>query len=493
MQIKYSSDKMTSTKISSKIIEMSVDTTLNINVPTSHNYDITQSQDGGIRVGVLQQTVYFGGKTEKWSYTNIDIMTETDMAEIKSIANERISMITAWKTYYFQDATTSEQIGTAIVAELKTNNRGEYDASGKPITEIAPIVIYFDIQGSYPSYGSIRCPIGTCKDNVVVRYDSLNFVINVIVLCAESFSYHSFDTRKLMSTDRLEFADANYFTRYVCRVLREDAFNPSGNLVLIYHGYDESDFCSVELINKKYGRLSKELAGYQFPTHRKMCGNTKITWTHTSITVKCYSCQLVFDLATGVTTIISESTQNVNIHFKNWMEDFDKPPQPYMIKGLSWRVPAGQAQPTRTFEFVDEIRDSYDPRFGKINKSIPTGYISLDWALLYENDNIAVFKIGSRTVIGFDKLLHYQPVIYHIPKTQDNREIIAVSRDHIYTYDFFDDEDEYGSYGGILTIRAYNFNFADRIDSLVRIAKFTEMQVGGAFTMVAKFLAHQKQ
>ena len=147
----------------------------------------------------------------------------------------------------------------------------------------------------------------------------------------------------------------------------------------------------------------------------------------------------------------------------------------------------------RTFVFEDDVQDEYDHLVTKLNKSIPAGNISLNWTMLFENDSIAVFKVGHRTVVGLDKLLQYQPVVYQLSKTTDYYDIVAVTKDHIYSSTFIDDDDEYGSFGGQIIVRSYQFDFAAQIERFIRIDKLPGMPVGGAFNLIAKFLAHQKK
>jgi hypothetical protein len=143
--------------------------------------------------------------------------------------------------------------------------------------------------------------------------------------------------------------------------------------------------------------------------------------------------------------------------------------------------------------FEDDIQDSHEYMMTKINKSIPASNISLDWVLFFENDIVAVFKIGHRIIIGFDKLLRYQPVVYQIPKTTDYYDIVAITRDRIYTGTYMDDEDEYNSYGGQIIVMSYQFDFVDRIERFIRIDNLPGMPVSGVFNLITKFLALQKK
>lgn len=495
---------MTSTKISSKLITLPLAscTSCEIHVPQSNNYQITQPDANSVALGVMSQQVYFGGKAEKWSYKNIDCLTNTEIASVKAINTERISMRGGWRTFYFDDIETGQQIGTSIVAELK-NSAADFDPSD---TTPAQISIYFDIQGSHPCKGTILCPIGIKRKNVVARYDSVAAVINVIILGIDSFTYHSFGTHEFIGNKQLTFADAMYSSEYNYSVLNENSFSPDGNLVLINYPQhnlphstvdtgDDEDYCSIALVNKRYGQLTESMAKYKFKTYGKLFGNNQITWSRNQITVMCYGGRLVFNLTSGESEFVEEGIQNVNLHFKNWRMERRAQGRLHTIKGLSWRVPStGKPQPTRTFMFEDDIQDNHEYMMTNINKSIPDSNISLDWVLFFENDSVAVFKIGHRIIIGFDKLLRYQPVIYQIPKTTDYYDIVAITRDRIYTSTFIDDEDEYGSCGGHIIVKSYQFDFAAQIERFIRIDKLPGMPVGdGTFNLIAKFLAHQKK
>jgi hypothetical protein len=529
---------MTSSKISSKIVELTPHTSCEMRVPQSNNYYITQSPDGAVMLGVMHQRIYFGGQAEKWSYENVDCLTETCIASIKATNTERISMRGGWKTVYFQDAMTGNLTGSAIVAELKSSN-ADFDPND---TTVPSVAIYFDIYGAHPCKGSILCPIGTKRNSVVVRYDSLTSTINVIILGIDGFTYNSFGIHDFVaactgkgglgSDKQLTFADTSYSSELHYPVLNENAFSPDGNLMLIHHmpdSGDDEDYCSVEFIYKPLelsehkfktsaqdgdkfktsaqdgdkfktsaqdGDKFKTSAqdGDKFKTYGKLCGNNQINWSPDQITVTCNSGHLVFNLVTGASQFVKEGVQNVNLHFKNWRREYQTQGHLYTIKGLSWRVPStGRSQPIRTFVFEDDVQDEYEPGMTRINKSIPVGNISLDWALLFENDNVAIFKIGHRTVIGFDKLLQHQPIIYQLPKTTDYFDISAVTKDRIYASTFIDDDDEYGSFGGQIIVDSCKFDFAARIERFIRMDKLPNMPAGGASIMIAKFLVQQKK
>lgn len=491
---------MTSTKISSKLITLSFAscTSCDTWVPQSSNYQITQPDANSVALGVMSQSIYFGGKAEKWSYTNIDCGTDTEIASVKAINTERISMRGGWRTFYFNDIETGQQIGTAIVAELK-NSAADYDPTD---TTPAQISIYFDIQGSHPGKGTILCPIGTKRINIVAKYDSVAAVINVIILGIDGFTYHSFGINCFVADKPMIFTDAMYSSEYSYSGLNENSFSPDGNLVLLHNlphsttdSSDDEDYFSIALVNKKYGQLTESMAKYKFKTYGKLFCNNQITWSRDQITVMCYAGRLIFNLISGESGFVEEGIQNVNLHFKNWQIKRKARGHSYTVKGLSWRVPRiCRPQPMRTFMFEDDIQDDHEYMMIKINKSIPASNISLDWALFFENDNIAVFKIGHKIIIGFDKLLHYQPVVYQLPKTTDYYDIVAITRDRIYTSTFIDDEDEYGGYGGQIKVLSYQFDFATQIERFIRIDKLPGMSVGGgAFNLIAKFLAHQKK
>ena len=488
---------MTSSKICSKTVTLTNHTSCQFMCHNPIIY-ITQSPDGAVMLGVVQQQDHIDGQAERWSYKNIDCLTETCIASIKATNTERINMRGKWKTVYFQDTMTGNLIGSAIVTELKNSNT-DFETND---TTAPSVAIYFDIYGACPYKGSILCPIGTNPDSVVVRYDSFTSTINVIILGIDGFTYNSFgihdlvaectDKGGLITDKQLTFADASYSSELHYPVLNENAFSPDGNLVLIHHmpcsGEDE-DYCSVELIHK-----ALELSEHKFKTYGKLCGNNQINWSHDQITVTCNSGYLVFNLITGASQFVEEGIQNVNLHFKNWRREYQKQGHIYTIKGLSWRVPStGRSQPIRTFMFENDIQDEYDSDMTRINKSIPAGNISLDWALLFENDNVAIFTIGHRTVIGFDKLLQHQPIIYQFPKTTEYLNICAVTYDRVYASTYIDDEDEYGNFGGQIIVRSYQFDFAARIERFIRMSRLPNMPTGGALSMITKFLVQQKK
>jgi len=481
-----------------------------MSVPQSNKYYITQSPNGAVMLGAMCQRVYFGGQAEKWSYENIDCLNDTCIASIKATNTEKISMHGGWKTVYFQDDMTGNLIGSAIVAELKSSN-ADFDPND---TSLPSVAIYIDIYGARPYKGSILCPSGTKRNSVVVRYDSLTSTINVIILGIDGFTYNSFGNLRFGSDKQLTFADACYSDELHYPVLNENAFSPDGNLMLIHHmpdSGDDEDYCSVELIVKtlelsegkfktstqdgdKFKTSTQD--GGKFKTYGKLCGNNQINWSPDQITVTCHSGHLVFDLVTGASQFVKEGVQNVNLHFKNWRREYQTQTQGhlYTIKGLSWRVPSnGRSQPIRTFVFENDVQDEYKPGMTRINKSIPVGNISLDWALLFENDNVAIFKIGCRTIVGFDKLLQYQPIIYQLPKTTDYSHIVAVTYDRVYAFTFIDDDDEYGSFGGQVIVDSCKFDFAARIERFIRMSRLPNMPAGGASIMIAKFLEHQKK
>ena len=313
------------------------------------------------------------------------------------------------------------------------------------------------------------------------------------------------DTREFIGTKQLTFADASYSEEYNYSVLHEDAFSPVGNLVLIHYPQHnlphntvdssvDEDYCTVVLVNQKYGQLTESMANYKFKTYGKLFGNNKIIWSRDTITVMCHAGRLVFNLTSGESEFVAEGIQNVNLHFKNWRREYQSQGQLYTIKGLSWCVPSrGRAQPMRTFVFEDDVQDEYDHLMTKLNKSIPAGNISLNWTMLFENDSIAVFKVGHRTVVGFDKLLKYQPVVYQLSKTTDYYDIVAVTKDRIYSSTFIDDDGEYGSFGGQIIVRSYQFDFAAQIERFICMDKLPNMPAGGALTIIAKFLVQQKK
>ena len=509
---------MTSSKISSKTVTLTNHTSCQFMCNNPIIY-ITQSPDDAVMLGVIQQRDYIDGQAERWSYENIDCLTETCIASIKATNTERINMRGRWETVYFQDTMTGNLIGSAIVAELKNSNT-DFDTND---TTAPAVAIYFDIYGACPYKGSILCPIGTNPDSVVVRYDSFTSTINVIILGIDGFTYNSFGIHDfvaactgkggLVTDKQLTFADASNSSELHYPVLNENAFSPDGNLVLIHHmpetGEDE-DYFSVELIHKTLelsehrfktsfqdGDKFKTSAqdGDKFKTYGKLCGNNQINWSHDQITVTCHSGYLVFNLITGASQFVEESIQNVNLHFKNWRREYQKQGNSYNVKGLTWRMPStGRSQPIRTFMFENDIQDEYDSDMTRINKSIPAGNISLDWALLFENDNVAIFTIGHRTIIGFDKLLQYQPIIYQFPKTTEYFNICAVTYDRVYASTYIDeDEDEYGSFPGQIIVRSYTFDFAARIERFIRMSRLPNMPAGGASNMIAKFLKHQKK
>ena len=237
-----------------------------------------------------------------------------------------------WRTFYFNDIETGRQIGSAIVTELKSAS-ADFDPTD---TTPAQVSIYFDIQlDPNPLMGSILCPIGTKRNSVIVKYNSMSGIINIIILGIDAFTYHSFDTREFIGTKQLTFADASYSEEYNYSVLHEDAFSPVGNLVLIHYPQHnlphntadssvDEDYCTVVLVNQKYGQLTESMANYKFKTYGKLCGNNKIVWSRDTITVMCHAGRLVFNLTSGESEFVTEGIQNVNLHFKNFSCVFRK-------------------------------------------------------------------------------------------------------------------------------------------------------------------------
>lgn len=491
---------MTAIKITTKITDLvgnGTTTECNIRVPTSNNFYITQPDANHVMLGVMRQRVYFGGKSEKWVYENFNCLTNTICSMMRPTTNERISMRGGWKTHYFQDMTTGKEIGNAIVAELKSKE-SEYSQEREQAT--SPVAIYYDVQGIETTLkSSILCSSGTTKSSVVVRYDAPAQMINVAILGTSGFTYYSFAIGEITEAQQLTFADAVYSAKYTMSILHTDAFSPDGNLLLCFDesADDDETYCKVVIVNKTISDKYSDLPSHKFATYGKMFGNNAITWSPGQILVKCYTGDLEFNLVTGVSKFIEFGVQNVNLVFKKWKTSSYEPYDscaPSKINGLTWRVPSTKrARPLKTFVFEEEIVEhNYDFHWNVLNKSIPACNRSLEWILLFENDNVAVFKIGCRTIICFDKLLQFQPVIYQIPK-KDGLEIVAVTRDSIYTQTYDDDEDEYGGNGGTIIVRTYKYNFVSRLESQLRFNSIPNPPKGCAFAIVGKFLEHQKK
>jgi hypothetical protein len=486
---------MSATKITTKItdlVEKDTTTECNVRVPTSNTFYITQPTDDKVMLGYMHQRIYFGGKSKKWVYENIDCLTDTTFSKIKAATDEKISMRGGWKTYYFQDP-SGQMVGNAIVAELKSK-ASEYTTEQEQAP--SPVAIYYDIQCvENPLNGSILCPSGTLKSNVIVRYDICAERLNVALLGTSDFTYYSFAIGEIPEARQLTFADAVYSAEYTIPVLHADAFSPDGNLLLCVDesADDDETYCKVIAVNK----ADAGVPTHKFATFGKMFGNNIIKWYPGRIQVKCYTGDLEFNLITGESKFIEFGVQNVNLVFKKWKTSSYAPYDscaPSKINGLTWRVPSTKrARPLKTFVFEDEIVEhNYDFHWNVLNKSIPASNRSLEWIMLFENDNVAIFKIGCRTIICFDKLLQFQPVIYQIPK-KDGLEIVAITRSHIYSQTYMDDEDEYGGDGGTITVRTYKFNFVSRLESQLRFNSIPNPPKGCAFAIVGKFLEHQKK
>ena len=490
---------MTATKITTKIINLTDnDTTTksDIYVPTSNNFYFTQPTDDKVMIGVVRKRINFG-RGERWDYENIDCLSNQTFSNIQATSTEKLSLPGSWKTYYFQDTPSgSPIIGNAIVVELK--NQETTRQSGAVQEESKPVAVYFDFNGQ--KKGSILCPSGTVKSNVVVRYDSVTDRINLVILGVSGFTYHSFAIGETSAGRHLTFADAVYSDEYKLPVIQETAISPDGNMLLCYQETTESEmdepYCTIIVVGEKPAKRFEGLTSHRFMTFDKMFGNNVITWHPEQIQVKCFAGNLEFNLTTGGSKFIEFGVQNVNLVFTRWKTSGYAPYdtcKPAKIPGLSWRVPSSKRpKPLRTFVFEEEIVEhNYDFTWTKLNKSIPDSNHGLEWIMLFENDNVAIFKIGCRTIICFDKLLQFQPVIYQIPKT-DGLEIAAVSRDRIYVQTYTDEDEEYGG-NATITIKTYQYNFVNRIESLLRFYSVSEMFPPGAVSTIAKFLAHQKK
>ena len=474
---------MASSKITSPVVELNNNEfVLCKRVPNCFHFDITQPTPGKVMVGCLDKKPNFGSSTPNWRYRHFDCQTGNTMTTF-----EYDSAISAkdfedkWKTQYFYDGMN----GFAIIGEERTRTHN-------PEQEPGQTVIYYQVNDpSDGSKGIIHLDAGILPSHVIIRYDREHHKLNLVVVSGNSLKWYGFDVDMIDDGNPLTTADAE-FTQdtQVSNWLGPDSISPDGNSVLVYN--NDGDYC--QLLRLQTGQADR----HQFNSHQALFGTHTINWLadpEIRITISCYTGQLVFDLASGLSEFVKQSIQTVSIRMLNWKHSYSAD-KDRSIKGLQWRMPSGvRGQPHWTFELDCVLfKDEYDTRFGRTNKSIPRGNIGLDGTLMFENDYVAVFLIGARTVICFDKgKLHQQsPVVYQLSEKFKNYTICAITQDRIFAY--LMDEDDYEDYGyyGDFNIINFPYQFTNRITSLSRLALVPGIP-HGAERSINKFLGHQKK
>jgi hypothetical protein len=483
---------MTSSKITTPIVELNNDEfVLCKRVPNCFHFDITQPTPGKVMVGCLDKKRYFGISSPNWRYRQIDCQTGETLTSFEyDNAISAKDFQYKWKTQYFYDGMN----GFSIIGE-------ERPRTPNSELELGQTVIYYEVKGTtYLAKGRLLLDAGILPSQVNIMYDREYQKLNLVVVLGETLKWHAFHWDMINAGNPLTMADAELTCEtQVSHWLGSDSISPNGNSVLVYNS--DGDYCQILCL--RTGLMD----AWRFDAHQALFGTHTISWLDGEkprITINCYSGQLVFCLTTGKSEFIKQSIQTVSVRVANWKYSYS-PNKTRTINGLQWRMPSGvRGQPHRTFE-LDGIlfKDEYDTRYGKTNKSIPRGNIGLDSVLMFENDFVAVFLIGSRTVIGFDKgvrslpnkQLLVQPVIYQLSEKFKNCTICAITQDRIYAYLMDEDDyEDYGYYGyyGDFNIFNFPYQFTNQVSSLARLAKITGIPIC-AERIIHGFLAQQKK
>lgn len=474
---------MASIKITSQVVELKTHNyVLSKRVSNSFYFNITQPKPNEVIVGCLDKKPNFGSSLPNWRYKHFNCQTEeilTSFEYDKNVSSKDFDK--KWNTQYFKDGLN----GFAIIGEERqiTHNMEK---------EPSQTVINFEVINNTTdgTKGKILLDEGILPNQVILRYDHVEHCLNLVLEAVDKLKLYSFNWDKISSGKPLAMLDAVFINETPIRNwLGPDSISPDGYSILVYNTDD--DYCQIQQL--RTGQLD---AG-KFDAHQALFGTHTINWMNTDttqkITISCYSGQLIFDLTVGKSEFAKQSIQNVSVRFANWKYYYSSD-KDRTITGLQWRMPYGvRAQPHLTFELDDILfKDEYETRYGKANKSIPRGNVNLDATLMFENDFVAMFLIGARTVIGFDKFLQYAPVVYQLSEKFKDYTICAITQDKIYAYLMEEDDyEDYGYYGDFIVIN-FPYQFANRTASLSRFSKAPGIPFG-AVRIISRFLAQQKK
>ena len=455
---------MASSKITSPVVELNNEEfVLCKRVPNCFNFDITQPTPEKVMVGCLDKKPNFGSSTPNWRYRHIDCQTGETLTSFEyDSAISTKDFCDKWKTQYFYDGMN----GFAIIGEERTRTHN-------PEQEPGQTVIYYEVNGPTDlTNGRLLLDAGIQPSQVIIRYDREHHKLNLVVVSGDTLKWYGFNWDMIDAGNPLTTADAEFTQEtQVSNWLGPDSISPDGNSVLDYNS--DGDYCQLRRLQ------TGQADGHQFNSHQALFGRHTINW--------------LADLASGRSEFVKQSIQTVSIRVLNWKHSYSSD-KDRSINGLQWRMPSGVlAQPHRTFELVGILfKDEYDIMLGKTNRSIPHSNIGLDATLMFENDFVAVFLIGARTVIGFDKLLQHPPVVYQLSEKFKNYTICAITQDRITAY--WMEEDDYEDYGfyGDFNILHFPYQFTNRITSLSRLALVPGIP-HGAERSINKFLGHQKK
>jgi hypothetical protein len=471
-------------KITSPVVELKTnDYIIGKRISNSFNFNITQATPEIARIGLLTTKPNFDSAVPKnWIYNNIDCQSGDTkvMFEYDSVVSKK-DFGSKWHTQYFNDGLN----GFAIIGVEKQMTIEENP-------DEIQTVIYGNLVDTTTNGTkfSIRFESGILPHHVIIRYDIAELNLNLVVLSTgNTATFHSFSHDMVLSGNPLTLSNADFTHEFVVKNwLGPSAISPNGCSMLVYD--NTCDYCQIMCLR------TLEFSEHKFKAYDNLFGTHTIHWMSGDepiIRIDCYSGQLIFNTVIGNSEFVKHNIQTVLIRVKHWKYIYSSNKQ-RTIHGLQWRMPAGVcAQPMRTFE-IDELpcNDEYDIMYAKTNKSIPRGNIGLDGVLMFENDFVAVFQIGSRTVIGFSKQLQQSPVIYQLADKFKDYTICAITSTRIIAYIL--EEDNYEDYGfyGHLAVISFPYKFTTRITSLSRLAKVPAIPFG-ALRIITKFLEQQKK
>lgn len=480
--------KMPPTKISTSVVELNNDEFVMCKrVPNCFNFVITQPTPDTVMAGCLDKKPLFGGSAPRWRYRHIDCQIGQTLTSFEyNSAVSTKDFRDKWRTQYFYDGNS----GFAIIGEESTNSFYQEN-------EPKQTVIYYEVNVSTVLVkGRIQFDEGILPNQIVVRYDrekcQLNLVVvatGIVVATGNILKWYGYSQDKIASGKPLSLSDYDYaLETQVKHWLGPDSISPDGQTVLVYNR--DCDYCQlIRLYNGEFDDM-------KWTAHKALFGEHTINWLaepELRIIINCYLGQIVFDMADGQSKFVKHSIQTVSVRFANWKYKYSGD-DTRTIQGLQWSMPNGvRAQPHRTFELEGILfKDDYDPSLGNTNKSIPHNKIGLDATLMFENDFVAIFLIGARTIIGFDKFIQHSPVVYQLSEKFKDYTICAITQDRITAY--FMEEDDYEEYGyyGDFNVLNFPYQFARRITSLSRFAKVPEIPFG-ASRAISGFLSQQKK
>ena len=472
---------MASNKITSSVVELKNGEFVMCNrVPNCFNFAITQPTPKTVIVGCLYKKPNLGKYTPNWRYRHIDCQIGQTLTSFEyDSAVSTMDLFKKWKTQYFYNGSS----GFAIIGEEEEKPNQEKN--------LRQTVIYYEVNCAIGFVkGRIQFDEGILPNQIVVRYDRDKYQLNLVVVASDNtLKWYGFSQDKIASGKPLSLSDYDYaLETQVKHWLGQDSISPDGQTVLVYNC--DGDYCQLLRL------YNGELDDLKWTAHKALFGKHTINWfaePELRIIINCYLGQIVFDMADGQSKFVKHSIQTVSVRFANWKYKYSGD-DTRTIQGLQWPMPNGvRAQPHRTFE-LDGIlfKDEYDPSLGNTNKSIPHSKIGLDATLMFENDFVAIFLIGARTIIGFDKFIQHLPVVYQLSEKFKDYTICAITIDRITAY--FMEEDDYEDYGyyGDFNVLNFPYQFAKQITCLSRLALVPGIPIG-AERAISMFLCNQKK